>query len=173
MPASRGPAYDPRKDGIHPLERELIKIRGTKGTWACMYYSPGPKACSIYAHRPLECRELTCADSGDIFLAMETPSISREDLVSTDSALWECIAEHERLFPVQKALSLARQGSLPEELDMLIRREIFFRESFARRVEATDEALWAYFGRPLWMVLAPLDRRFEEYGEKAKFASNC
>lgn len=161
-------AFDPRAKGLRPLEVELLKIRGRDGGWACMYFEEENAACGVYTHRPLECRSLSCADTGDIFCAMDTPTLAREHVVAVGSALRACIEEHERLFPAGEAVRLAaarRAGDgIPQELDILIRREAHFRQSFAEKVGTTDEDLWAYFGRPLWLVLAPLNRDYMQYG---------
>lgn len=161
-------AFDPRANGLCPLEVELLKIRGRDGGWACMYFEEENAACGVYTHRPLECRSLSCADTGDIFRAMDTPTLAREHVVAVGSALRACIEEHERLFPAGEAVRLAaarRAGDgIPQELDILIRREAHFRQSFAEKVGTTDEDLWAYFGRPLWLVLAPLNRDYMQYG---------
>lgn len=164
------PAYDPRRGGLASLADELLKIRGKDDGWECVYFSGQPAACSIYEHRPLECRSLSCEDTDGIFQAMETPAMTRKDIAGPGSALWECIAEHERLFPVAEAMlyasGLGAGADIPEELHTLIRSEMHFRRAFAQRVGAMDEDLWAYFGRPLWMVLTAVDRRFGRFGQK-------
>lgn len=171
------PAFDPRANGLRQLDRELLKIRGRDGGWACIYYEEESAACGVYLYRPLECRSLSCADTEDIFSAMETPTLAREHVAPAGSALWACIEEHERLFPAEEAVRLAtarRVGDgIPQQLDTLIRREKHFRQSFAEKVGVTDEDLWAYFGRPLWLVLAPMNRDYMQYGPQVKSASNC
>lgn len=171
------PAFDPRNNGLGPLENELLKIRGRDGGWACMFYEEESAACGVYMNRPLECRSLSCADTEDIFSAMDTPTLTRKHVVPAGSALWACIEEHERLFPAGEAVRLAtarRAGEgIPQELGSFIRREKHFRQSFAEKVGATDEDLWAYFGRPLWLVLAPLNRDYMQYEALVKSASNC
>ena len=157
------PAFDPRLRGTHPLKKELIKIRGKEKGWECLYLRKNPVGCSIYEHRPLECRSLSCTDTNGIFLAMDTPTLSRADFVTGGSALDECIAEHERLFLVEKAVDMARERDVCLELDRMIRHELHFRRSLAEKVSADDEDLWAYFGRPLWMVLVPLGSVFKRY----------
>lgn len=171
------PAFDPRTGGNQPLRQELLKIRGKDGGWECMYFRPPDCACLAYEHRPLECRALSCEDTSEVLGVMGMPTLSRQDIVPAGTALREIIEEHERLFPVAEALHLARErrvgAGIPDALDSLIRREIHFRESFARKVGVADEELWPYFGRPLWMVLTPLHGDFRRYELKAKIASNC
>lgn len=101
---------------------------------------------------------------------MEHPYATRFDLVPADSALGQCIAGHESLFPVLPALNLALEwvrssaGPVPEELMDMVRGELHFRRAFAERVGSRDEDLWIYFGRPLWQVLAPTVPALEGYG---------
>jgi hypothetical protein len=161
------PVFDPRSDSLLPLQSEMFKIRGKGSGWECVYFESGEKSCSVYDHRPLECRSLSCSDTCGIFEVMGRPPLTRGDVISKESGLWACIVEHERGFPVGRAFQLARQHDaahpIPEALDDMIRREMAFRQVLAERVGTGDDALWAYFGRPLWMVLLPLSHAFGRY----------
>lgn len=161
------PVFDPRADSLLPLRGELLKIRGKGAGWECVYFEPGDNSCSVYGQRPLECRSLSCSDTCEIFEVMGRPPLTREDVVPKESALWACIVEHEQSFSADRALRLARQReaahSVPGELDDMLRRELAFRTVLAQRVQTADEALWAYFGRPLWMVLLPMGQVFARY----------
>jgi Fe-S-cluster containining protein len=161
-------AFDPRLDSLQPLQRELLKIRGKDLGWECVYYSREGKSCTIYGHRPLECRSLFCADNERILHAMDAPALSRADVIAKKSGLWGCIEDHEDLFPVERAIRLAKSEAgaalaIPHELDEMIRLEVHFRQSLAEKVQARDVDLWAYMGRPLWLVLSPLNRALFRY----------
>lgn len=161
-------AFDPRTQSLQHLPSELMKIRGKGTGWECVYFQVQAKSCSLYDHRPLECRSLFCADAAEILEAMAKPTLSREDIVHRGSALWSCIEDHESSFAVAEALRLAKTendsaSALCSELDDLLRREIHFRRVLADRVGAVDEDLWAYLGRPLWLVLLPLNPKFSRY----------
>ncbi len=161
------PALDPRTGCLQPLETERIKIRGKGKGWECVYFQPEDQGCAIYAHRPLECRALSCTNNEALFEAMETPALSRSNLVCRPSALWDCIKEHESRFAVEQALDLAWNMSglaIPVAVDLLIRQELSFRRRLAHEVQAGDEDLWAYLGRPLWMILVPVNPFFARYG---------
>ncbi|SFK21458.1 Putative zinc-or iron-chelating domain-containing protein [Desulfomicrobium apsheronum] len=163
-------AFDPRTQSLQPLPLELMKIRGKGAGWECVYFLPREKSCSVYGHRPLECRSLFCADTDAIHKAMAEPTLTREDIVQKGSGLWTCIEEHENSFSVTEALGLAKAeqdcaGAICSELDDLIRREIHFRRVLAEKVGAKDEDLWAYFGRPLWLALLPLNPEFSRYDQ--------
>jgi len=161
-------AFDPRADSLQPLRHELLKVRGKGAGWECVYFLGQTKTCSIYGHRPAECRSLSCAETSGILQVMSTPTLSRADVVMHGSGLWDCIEEHESRFPVGRAMSLAsaKEGGkflISQELDRLIRLEMSFRQSLGEKVQARDQDLWAYLGRPLWLVLAPLSPAFASY----------
>jgi len=161
--------FDPRQDGLRPLEQDLLKIRGRGRGWECVYFRPEDNSCGIYTHRPRECRSLSCSDTSELFAVMDLRTLGRADLVNRPSALWDCIQEHEDRFPVASAMRLAREKSREQpardsELERTILQERAFRQVLAERVQAGDEDLWAYLGRPLWLILLPLNRDFARYG---------
>jgi len=162
--------FDPRTRTLEPLAAEMLKIQGKDRGWECVYFLPKDKSCSIYEYRPLECRSLFCGDTTTVMQAMAEPALTREHVVSRDSGLWTCICEHERNFSVAEAMSLARQGSggvdeIHPALNDLLRRELHFRRALADGVQARDRDLWAYLGRPLWLVLLPLFPLLSRYEE--------
>lgn len=162
------PAFDPRSGAVRPLTTELIKIRGKGDFWECLYYAGG---CSIYAHRPLECRALSCRRTDSLFSVMETPTLTRAHFIGKDSALSACIAEHEARFPVDRCLSLLSGSAVTVsgELDGILRAELAFRSALAEAVAAADEDLWVYLGRPLWLVLRPMSPALGRYGNVRDF----
>lgn len=164
------PAYDPRVERIQQLGQELIKIRGKHGGWECLYYDEEHNACGVYDNRPQECQALSCKDTTRVRMVMETPALTRAAYVDVHSGLWTCLAEHEQAFPVASALELAggcgaNVQHVAPELDLLLRHELAFRAAVANHVQAMDEDLWPYLGRPLWRVLLPMGRVFARYQE--------
>lgn len=163
-------AFDPRTGTLEPLSAEMLKIQGKDRGWECVYFLPKAKSCSIYEYRPLECRSLFCGDTTQVLKAMAEPALSRGHVVSRNSGLWACICEHEQNFPVAEAMTLARmdsggEGAIHPALNDLLRRELHFRRALADRVQARDRDLWAYLGRPLWLVLLPLHPLLSRYEE--------
>lgn len=163
------PAFDPRRGSVQPLQEEVIKVRGKGNSWECVYYDSDGQCCGIYSRRPLECRALSCEHSDGIFRAMGSALLNRSHFVQPGSALWECITEHDRRYPVTEAVALADRmragGQIQDELDYMLRAETAFRHTLARRVQAADQDLWAYLGRPLWLVLMPYGSVFSRYGD--------
>lgn len=164
------PAHDPQADAVQPLLQEVVKILGKDQGWECIFYDPAQSGCTIYNDRPLECRVLSCKNSHPLFEAMKRPYLQRKDFIQQGSALWACIQSHEQEFPVNNVLPLATRSrqekqNIPKELDQIFRAEIAYRLALGDYVQAKDEDLWPYLGRPLWLVLAPYDSRFLEYGK--------
>lgn len=159
------PAYDPRFEGVRFLQDELIKIRGKDEGWECLHFDSASSGCSIYHCRPTECRALSCSHVQPVLDVINTPTLSRKDYVTEGSALWECICEHEKRFPVSRALEMAQNaaGIVPPRLDVELRAEVAFRRILARHVKASDQDLWAYLGRPLWLVLRPYGTIYLNY----------
>ena len=159
-------AFDPRTQTLEPLASEMLKLQGKDRGWECVYFLPQSRTCSIYEYRPLECRSLFCGDTAGVLKAMTEPAICRDHVVSRDSGLWGCIEEHERTFSVAEAMRLARMdagATVSSILDDLIRREIHYRRALGARAQAEDRDLWAYLGRPLWLVLLPLNPALSRY----------
>ena len=150
---------DPRAGKYVELAEERLKIRGANPGWVCIHYQEQDLGCGIYASRPLECRELTCSDPASIYAAMEQPYLVRSDLLSTASGLWECVQEHERLFPVVRAIrdakSLTPGSPISQKLHEYIMAERHFRDVLCERLQVADEMLYPYLGRPLSLVIAP------------------
>ena len=53
-------------------------------------------SCTIYKHRPLECRLLKCWDTSDILSITGKDTITRADIISQDNPITEFIARHEK-----------------------------------------------------------------------------
>ncbi|NPA95479.1 MAG: YkgJ family cysteine cluster protein [Thermodesulfobacteria bacterium] len=159
------PAYDPVTKRVIILESELIKVRGRAKVGACKYYLPEGNACSIYAHRPLECRVLKCWNTRELEEILMKRLLSRGQLIPPHSTLWELIVEHDRLFDMRKLTGMflvEKDGKLTQLQGFL--RELEEKEgSFRSRVVADfgidSAAMDFFFGRPVIEVLTPLLNR--------------
>lgn len=89
-------ARDPVLGELVRVDGDIIKIKGSHGRWACRFWDPGSNRCRIYAHRPLECRELECWDPSRIEQLYDRRRLSRRHLLSGIKGLWELVAEHDR-----------------------------------------------------------------------------
>lgn len=89
-------ARDQIRGGLVRVDSELIKIKGHGRSWTCLFLDEDSHRCRIYAHRPLECRELECWDTSRIEQVYDRGRLDRRALLSGIQGLWELIEEHER-----------------------------------------------------------------------------
>jgi Fe-S-cluster containining protein len=89
-------ARDQIRGGLIRVESELIKIKGRGRSWTCLFLDEDSDRCRIYAHRPLECRELECWDTARIEQVYDRGRLSRRALLSGLPGRWELIEDHER-----------------------------------------------------------------------------
>ena len=103
-------ARDEIRGTLAPLSDEIIKIKGRGGRWTCQFYDRRNHGCTIYGHRPLECRALNCRDTRRIMRVYDTDRLTRQDLLASFQGLWELIEDHERRCSYAELNHLVRQG---------------------------------------------------------------
>lgn len=151
-------AHDPVSDSIQPLAGEVVKIRGTRGTWQCCFYDRVKKGCLVYLVRPHACRILRCWDTEEILSIAGRELLSRLDIIAADSAIRASVPEHERRFPCP-SLALLSQGQVripPGEMRVLedmVNDEMGFRLDQVALFDLSVAEELFYFGRPLFQLL--------------------
>jgi len=172
-------AHDPVLNSIEPVKTELIKIRGIKGSWACIFYDKVRNRCTIYDHRPLACKVLKCWDTDDILGLAGKDLLSRLDIVKEGNPLRKLVIEHEELFPCPDLKTISRTVSRSsnktvKKLERIINKDL------AYRIRAIDEFNLSvaqemfYFGRPLFQLLTSLGftTRETSSGIKLRFSQS-
>jgi len=100
-------ARDPVQGGLVRATGDIIKVKGCGGSWTCRFFIDGEAgACSVYDHRPLECRALDCRDPGRLEALYAQQRLSRADLLSEVDGLWEVIRDHDRRCDCERAREL-------------------------------------------------------------------
>ena len=84
------------RNAVMPSAAEMIKIKGVKGSWQCVFFEENGKTCSIYAHRPEECRILKCWDPAELKAMYDKDRLTRKDLLADIAGLWDLVADHEQ-----------------------------------------------------------------------------
>jgi len=86
-------------DNIHDrtkiTQEEIIKVREKEVGGGCLYFDEVQKSCKIYAHRPFQCKALTCWDLDPFMGVYNGPKASRDEIIR-DKTLTGLIQEHER-----------------------------------------------------------------------------
>ena len=166
-------AHDPVIDAIAPVPAEFIKIRGTKGSWACIFYDDRQNGCTIYDHRPLACKVLRCWDTREILELAGTDLLSREDIIKKDNPLKDKWMEHEALFPVpplnviSRTISRSSKNTI-KKLERLCNRELAHRMQIVHQFHLSIEQELFYFGRPIFELLTSLGFAIRETGTGIK-----
>ncbi|MCL6449619.1 MAG: YkgJ family cysteine cluster protein [Armatimonadetes bacterium] len=157
-------AYDSINDILKPVERELVKVRGTGKEWSCCFYDRKNSACTIYEHRFLECRLLKCWDPSALAEVAGKNTITREDIINAHDPIREVIAMHEQACPyeeVEKLVAgLSRERERAESLvrlNTLVRRDLAIRTYAISELGLREEFELFIFGRPLFKVLGFLE----------------
>lgn len=83
------------KGELKVTDKEILKIREKENGRGCIYYDEGEKACTIYEHRPIQCRALACWDESEFMRVYARPKLSRRDVIN-DTNLLRLMAEHDK-----------------------------------------------------------------------------
>lgn len=153
------PVLSPVRGRDEPAGREFIKLRGIGRQWACLFFDPAASACSIYAHRPQECRLLKCWDPAELLAVIDQDTISRRDIINPDDPILQLVAFHDEQCPGD-IFAAFYSGPQPDKEDLLARLTEAANRDLAIRCRAVAEFGLAleleYFilGRPLFTQLA-------------------
>lgn len=150
-------AFDPVAQALQPTENELIKVAGRGGSWSCRFLDEATSECTIYEHRPLECRLLKCWDPSDLVDVMGRGTLTRTDIINRNDPIAEVIAFHERKVPLadlQDVVTRFAERRVLEEvavrkLDKLIKMDEAIRAKALEELGLDKRYELFIFGRPL------------------------
>jgi Fe-S-cluster containining protein len=153
-------AFFPLSGRPEPIEKELIKIAGKGKGWVCCFYDEKESSCSIYAHRPLECRLLKCWDTAQLLTVIGKDTLARADILSEDDPIMRFIETHEQECSINTAEDLIsvllEKNDDPEslaKLTALVHHDLAIRSRAISEFGLSLEAELFLFGRPLLKVL--------------------
>lgn len=89
------PVFDNVQGHIIPAPADIIRVKGQKAFSTCVFFNPEQNHCSIYDHRPLECRVLKCWDTNEIIKIYQTGRLSRKDLFRNIPHINHLVEYHE------------------------------------------------------------------------------
>jgi len=154
-------AFSPLSGRPEPIERELVKIAGKGKGWVCCFYDERESSCTIYAHRPLECRLLKCWDTEQLLSVIGKDTLARADILSEDDPIMGFIETHEQECSIRMAEDLIsvllEKNDDPESLAKLtamIHQDLAIRSRAISEFGLSLEAELFLFGRPLFKVLS-------------------
>jgi Fe-S-cluster containining protein len=149
------PVNDQVRGRVLTLEHELLKLRGTAGSQACMFYDQPARACGLYQRRPEECRALSCRDTAPLAAMYERDRLRRCDLLPAGHHILPVLSEHEALVPVARIAPLAEHflanGQEAREAEAELLRmaatDQAFRRKLAEHAGIGQEYHEFFFGR--------------------------
>jgi Fe-S-cluster containining protein len=151
--------HDNVQGQLKPADSDIIKIKGKSPSWECVFFQKRDKSCSIYDHRPLECRLLKCWDTRDIEAVYEKDRLTRRDILAGIGGLWELIADHEKQCAHDAVNRAIRDlhGALDKQAQEAIAGAIQYdsaiRELVLENGNVTPDMIDFLFGRPLTVTL--------------------
>lgn len=149
------PADDNVKGCILPVASDIIKIKGVKDSWTCIFFNKKENACKIYKNRPLECRALKCWDTREIENIYSKNRLTRKELLSKIKGLWDLVKDHQERCSYYKLKSLAdrlktaKTDKVIEDLFNVISYDAHIRSLVVENGGMDPEITDFLFGRPL------------------------
>ena len=165
-------AYDNVKGCLVPASSDIIKIKGQKGSWTCLFFDAGEKACSIYNDRPLECRTLKCWDTEALEKIYTRNRLTREDLILQVKGLCDLVADHQLRCDYEKIKKLISDLDGPHEdgarknLLEIIQYDAEIRKLVVAQGGLDPAMLDFIFGRPLTETLPAYGIKIRQDGKK-------
>ena len=154
-------AYSPVTGQVEPTTQELVKTANRANEWACLFYDELNKSCTVYDHRPLECRLLKCWEPEELLEVIGRHTLARIDIIAPDNPLLDLVLHHEQECPASRLARLvpentkqaANQDKLAE-LTALVQKDLAIRRKAIQRFGLVVNEELFFFGRPLFIVLS-------------------
>jgi Fe-S-cluster containining protein len=167
-------ARDNVKGRLMAVDSDIIKIKGKKSRWTCIFFDEINKDCTIYDDRPLECRVLKCWDTRKLERCYERARLTRKDLVSQVKGLWDLIGYHQarcdykKIRQLIKDLSGVKTSHARRKLLEVIRYDLEIRNLVVSRGGLDADMLDFLFGRPLTQTLGNFGIKVHQEGTKIR-----
>jgi hypothetical protein len=142
-----------------PVDSDIIKIKGKKDSWTCIFFDEVKKGCTIYDDRPLECRVLKCWDTRELEQIYANTRLTRNDFVSSIKGLWDLVKDHQvrcdykKIQPLIKDLAGSNSDHTRRKLLEIIRYDAEIRKLVVSKGGLDPDMLDFLFGRPLTKTL--------------------
>ena len=158
------PAQDNLTNEILPSATDIIKIKSKNDSPACIFYDENQSSCTIYVHRPAECRALKCWDTRDIEAIYTQNRLTRNDIMGDIEGLWELVADHQKRCSFEEVLifsnCIKRRKKIGPELEnkvrYMIQYDLEIRSLVQREGNIDSEMIDFLFGRPMITTLKSL-----------------
>lgn len=165
-------SFDNVKGCILPASSDIIKIKGHKGSWTCVFFDEKNHECTIYDTRPMECRVLKCWDTREIEKIYAKNRLTRKDLISSIEGLWDLVEGHQKqcgydlLTLFIDALNTDKKDDALKGILEIIEHDIKIRELVVQEAGLESDLTDFLFGRPITETIKMYGLKIEKTGEK-------
>jgi Fe-S-cluster containining protein len=149
-------AYDNLNHTLINLHEELIKVKEKKGTRECIFFDSLSSSCTIYEHRPLQCRVFLCSRPEYLKGLFKRKKLQRTDLVNNPAILTIIDAHNKRVdmaYFIETIESLSNSDRIKDKTVELILYDLHFREFIKEKLPLNPDEIQFYFGRSLSEIL--------------------
>ena len=153
-------AFNPLRNILEPIKKELIKVKGKGDDWACYFYDEKEASCNIYENRFLECCLLKCWDTSEIMSLIGKNTITRADIINLGDPIMKVIEEHEQECPFNEINALVsglysgkEKSIILSQLSEFVRKDFAIRSYAVAELGLMEEFEMFIFGRPLYKGL--------------------
>jgi len=166
------PVRDNVRGGIAPAPAEIIKLKGSKGSWTCCFLDESKNRCRIYDDRPVECRALMCWDTRAIEALYDKNRLIRKDLLRGIEGLWHLIEDHEKRCAYREvrtlvnALAGENRADAADRMLKMIKYDKHLRLLVTEKAGMDPEMTDFLFGRPLIETIRMFGVKIQREGEK-------
>lgn len=150
------------------LPAEVIKIKQDPMNHHCMFYSEEQKNCSIYQHRPLQCRVQECWNAEALERLWRQEKLTRRDLLQDDQESLDLLELHDERCELEKIDEAFAQLHESGDLKILtlvldiLRQDTAIRAFVKQKLNREDEELDFLLGRPLIEIVRLYGVRVEK-----------
>jgi len=148
-------SYDNVKECFLPASSDILKLKGQKDSWTCIFFNETNHHCKIYEHRPMECKVLKCWDTREIEQIYAKNRLTRQDLISSVEGLWELVEGHQERCSYDMLkffIDSLHKGKKDEALRgilEIIEYDIKIRELVVQKAGLENDLTDFLFGRPV------------------------
>ena len=153
-------AFDNLNQTLVDLQEELIKVKEKEDTRECIFFDPLSSSCTIYEHRPLQCRVFLCSRPEHLKGILKRKKLKRNDLINNPEILTIINAHNQRVdmtYFIETIQSLPDIDRVEDKTVELILYDLHFREFIKERLPMNSDELQFYLGRSLQEILKDFD----------------
>ena len=141
------------RDELKITGKELIKMREKEAAGGCIFYDDAEKRCTIYEHRPAQCKALACWDEREFMRVYATPKVCRKEIIH-DQALLRLIDEHEKRCAYAQldryVKKIERNGEAAvEKILQILKFDYEIRLLIPEKLDVDPDEMGLILGRPL------------------------